>query len=379
MAYKQTTTITMNGQTHTVISESKSPKEHHFQVQSLETRMTPAYQYNQNAAYQANSSSVLIVIASMLIGVLLGVFGLLLFPEYLMSILFPLLGAILGIIVGSSLFAPNTTIAKMNELSNALPDMPVLHLYINVHNNYDVQNIQKDWRWYTPYLRQVPQDVRGILEQANTFVKQYNVYSKQYSDLYRTLSPSDTEQAKKKLITAPDPYYVIHGHFCYFTPSGNKREYVFFVTLKDLREWYAQHQEDVVKHDKRKKIITKSITKQELMSAARIQDKYTYTPSEILDGQNIPNVTGVYVLHNLTKNICYVGQAKSTHKRLLQHLRRDGCAEAYDDYQHGDKFLITIHPFKDDNFDTLDAQERYYIAKHDSYHNGYNKTSGNHD
>jgi hypothetical protein len=92
----------------------------------------------------------------------------------------------------------------------------------------------------------------------------------------------------------------------------------------------------------------------------------------------LPDCTGVYVIHNLSKNMYYVGQAQSVNKRLKQHFSgRGGNGDIYADYKYGDKFAIQIHKLRDSQFDTLDAMERYYIRLYHADMHGYNKTKGN--
>lgn len=89
------------------------------------------------------------------------------------------------------------------------------------------------------------------------------------------------------------------------------------------------------------------------------------------------NFAGVYILHNKTKNIFYVGQGKQVLNRVNNHFTGKGNGDVYADYKYGDKFTIKMIALENSGFDTLNDLERYAIRKYDAYENGYNKTRGN--
>ncbi len=91
------------------------------------------------------------------------------------------------------------------------------------------------------------------------------------------------------------------------------------------------------------------------------------------------DVTGIYVLHNITQKKCYVGQAKKVYKRVTTHLLGEsGCnADVYADYKYGKEFRVEIFKFDSEKFSNIDQMEQYYIAKYNGYDGGYNKTRGN--
>ena len=106
----------------------------------------------------------------------------------------------------------------------------------------------------------------------------------------------------------------------------------------------------------------------------------TYTPQEILDSamNKTTEYSGVYVLHNIDKDMNYVGQAARIIQRLKQHLTgRGGNPDVYFDFRSGDNFEIGIFPIKDSPYNTLDAMESDYIDKYEANTKGYNKTAGN--
>lgn len=83
------------------------------------------------------------------------------------------------------------------------------------------------------------------------------------------------------------------------------------------------------------------------------------TPKEFFslrkEGKNFP---GVYVLHNKTKNLCYVGQGTQVFNRVNSHLTGKGNGDVYADYKYGDEFSIRIIPFQGSGYDSINALER---------------------
>lgn len=87
--------------------------------------------------------------------------------------------------------------------------------------------------------------------------------------------------------------------------------------------------------------------------------------------------SGVYVLHNITKDLYYVGQGKNIMNRVNTHFTGRGNGDVYADYKYGDVFTIKMIALDRSGFSTLNELERYTISYYDAYHKGYNKTRGN--
>lgn len=87
--------------------------------------------------------------------------------------------------------------------------------------------------------------------------------------------------------------------------------------------------------------------------------------------------SGVYVLHNITKDIYYVGQAQNVINRVNMHFTGKGNGDVYADYKYGDVFSIRMLALKNSGFDNLNDLERHAIKAFDAYHSGYNKNRGN--
>ena len=90
------------------------------------------------------------------------------------------------------------------------------------------------------------------------------------------------------------------------------------------------------------------------------------------------NFAGVYILHNKTKNMYYVGQGQQILNRVNAHFTGKGNGDVYADYKYGDVFTIRMIALKNSGFSTLNELERNTIMTYNSFATGYNKTRGNH-
>jgi len=89
------------------------------------------------------------------------------------------------------------------------------------------------------------------------------------------------------------------------------------------------------------------------------------------------NFAGVYILHNKSKDLYYVGQGKQVLSRVNSHFTGKGNGDVYADYKYGDNWTIKMIALENSGFNTLNELERNAIATYDSYNNGYNRTRGN--
>ena len=90
--------------------------------------------------------------------------------------------------------------------------------------------------------------------------------------------------------------------------------------------------------------------------------------------KNDADFVGCYVIHNLTKNMYYVGQGKNVMQRARQHFTGHGNGDVYADYKYGDKFDIRLLKLAGEN---IDSMEKSLINTYDAYNHGYNKNRGN--
>ena len=89
------------------------------------------------------------------------------------------------------------------------------------------------------------------------------------------------------------------------------------------------------------------------------------------------DIVGVYIIHNQTKGMYYVGQAKRVFFRVNQHFTGHGNGDVYADYKYGDDFAIKIVKLSNSGYADLDRLEKDLIDRYDAFNSGYNKTSGN--
>ena len=89
------------------------------------------------------------------------------------------------------------------------------------------------------------------------------------------------------------------------------------------------------------------------------------------------NFPGIYLIHNTTKGIYYVGQGERVLDRVNMHFTGKGNGDVYADYKFGDSFLIRIIGLQGSGFDTLNELERYAIDEYKAFEIGYNRQRGN--
>lgn len=87
--------------------------------------------------------------------------------------------------------------------------------------------------------------------------------------------------------------------------------------------------------------------------------------------------TGVYVIHNTTKDMNYVGQSVRVVGRVTRHFTGHGNGDVYADYKYGDDFTIKVVSLHESGYESLDALERDAIRAYAAYDCGYNRTRGN--
>lgn len=92
---------------------------------------------------------------------------------------------------------------------------------------------------------------------------------------------------------------------------------------------------------------------------------------------NQHDFTGVYVLYNKTKDLYYVGQAKSVFSRVNNHFTGHGNGDVYADYKYGDQWTIQMLQLDGSGYSSLNELERHAINVFNAHKRGYNKTKGN--
>lgn len=89
------------------------------------------------------------------------------------------------------------------------------------------------------------------------------------------------------------------------------------------------------------------------------------------------NEAGIYILHNKTRDMYYVGQGDYVVSRAFKHFSGAGQGDVYADYKYGDKFTIQLIYLKGSGFLRLNTLEKTAIEVLDAYDYGYNRTHGN--
>lgn len=78
--------------------------------------------------------------------------------------------------------------------------------------------------------------------------------------------------------------------------------------------------------------------------------------------------SGVYIIHNCTKNIFLVGKSDKVLRKVDRQFRGYENDEVYMDYENGDKFKIRIIKFEDSNYDSIEKLEQEMKTKYGKYH-----------
>lgn len=123
-----------------------------------------------------------------------------------------------------------------------------------------------------------------------------------------------------------------------------------------------------------------------------------FTPEELLehkatqDKSSLANCDGIYIIHNRSKDMYYVGQAKKLVDRASQHFTSNpaknqarkrmnelmNLPEVYVDFRSKDQFSISLLPLENSSLSTLNEFEDNAIRAYDAVAPaGYNRISGN--
>lgn len=69
-------------------------------------------------------------------------------------------------------------------------------------------------------------------------------------------------------------------------------------------------------------------------------------------------ITGIFIVHNATKDLYYVGQsANAIDRTAIQFLGRGNC-DVYADYKYGDSFNVRIIPLSESGYESLNELKR---------------------
>ena len=109
------------------------------------------------------------------------------------------------------------------------------------------------------------------------------------------------------------------------------------------------------------------------VGAITASDFLSFDSSTLADNE----FTGVYILHNETKGLYYVGQSVRVFARVKQHFTGHGNGDVYADFKYGDSFTIKTIPLAESGYQSLNDLERDAIEAFDAHSKGYNMTKGN--
>ena len=93
-----------------------------------------------------------------------------------------------------------------------------------------------------------------------------------------------------------------------------------------------------------------------------------------------PTYKGIYIILNVSKNKCYIGESDNIHRRFKSHKldlknNKHTNKEMQADFNNGDIFYYFIVDLLPNDLDRVHmmAAETYYMIKYNSVEHGYNK------
>lgn len=87
------------------------------------------------------------------------------------------------------------------------------------------------------------------------------------------------------------------------------------------------------------------------------------------------NFTGVYILHNTTRDKYFIGSSMTVLDQAIKHFRGSGNGAVYQDYRQGDSFLISMLALSESEYQSIDDMRKSLIKHYKAYPSGYNTTS----
>lgn len=232
---------------------------------------------------------------------------------------------------------------------------------------------------YLKYIKQI-----ATLKQEN---KQYQANKKQFvplkTDYQTTLSV--TPKWKTKLFK-----FFSFGHFIPVTIDDVNQEKAEIDALNAKNQaWNEKTQNEIEIWNNEQDVLIKH--NNEYINQLMALKNRTSNINKTTDGwinlrddlwqkhEHLMYAKGIYLIWNKTKNKYYVGQSKNIGKRIFsQHFNNGDVKNIIfaKDWYNGDEFYYQCI-LKNDASLNLDALEKEYIEKYNSFKNGYNKTGGN--
>jgi hypothetical protein len=132
-----------------------------------------------------------------------------------------------------------------------------------------------------------------------------------------------------------------------------------------IAEFFFAHRAKIQNHNRMETLKSKSsdVTPEEFLSK-----RMWFT-----DKGDKVDFTGVFVLHNLTKDKFFVGHSIHVLERVRQYFIGQGNGDVYADWKMGDKFIISTLSLGDSGHKDLNELEQEIIEAYDARERGYNK------
>lgn len=84
--------------------------------------------------------------------------------------------------------------------------------------------------------------------------------------------------------------------------------------------------------------------------------------------------SGVYVVHNTTRNRYFVGSSETVLDHAIQSFCQSDDTDMYHDYKNGDRFKVSMFAVDPSKYAGIDATRQAVIKQYNAYPHGYNLT-----
>lgn len=84
--------------------------------------------------------------------------------------------------------------------------------------------------------------------------------------------------------------------------------------------------------------------------------------------------SGVYVVHNTTRDMYFVGSGQTVINHAVQSFCRSNDTGLYHDYKNGDRFKVSMFAVDKSEYAGINAARQAVIKQYNAYPHGYNLT-----
>lgn len=106
------------------------------------------------------------------------------------------------------------------------------------------------------------------------------------------------------------------------------------------------------------------------MSSEKAIKPATFTPTQLMTTQH-PNIEGICICHNCTKNRYHIGMSSNVYDLAQRMFVGEANQAVYTDYQNGDTFSVTIRPLEGSGLYTLVTLAQHYIDRYGANEDTY--------